>query len=99
MPDRNYSGNPYQVPVQLRTNAARKTEEQPRTRQQTSRPQRIDDDNENDDAWTVPKSHSSAITYTNSYPQKSALRDKNNPKKTKRMRERQLDRSTLINII
>src|ERR1700694_258629 len=99
MPDRNHSGNPYQIPVQLRTNAARKTEEQPRTGQQTPRQQSIDDDDENDDAWTMPKSHSSAVKYPNSYPRKSALLDKNNPKKTKRMRERQLDRSTLIIIV
>jgi hypothetical protein len=98
MPDRNYSGNPYQNTVQLRTNATRKTEEQPRTRQQTARQHyRIDDDGENDDAWTMLKSHTSALRYDRPAPKRTALLD--DPKKTRRIQQRRLDRSTLIIIV
>lgn len=95
--DKQYSGNPYQVPVQLRTNAARKTEEQPRTRQQTTRQQSIDDDDENDDAWTTPKPHTSAVRYDRQTPKRTALLD--DPKKTRRIPYRRLDRSTLSIIV
>lgn len=98
MPERNYIGNPYQVPVQLRTNAARKTEGQPRTRQQTTRQHySSDDDGENDDAWTMPKSHTSAVRYDRQTPKRTALLD--DPKKTRRITYRRIDRSTLMIIV
>ena len=61
MADRAYSGNPYQTPVQLRTHAS-KTEEGQRYRQPARQQPRVDD--ENPDAWRMPKPHTSAVIYT-----------------------------------
>jgi hypothetical protein len=57
---REQKGNPYQTPVKLRTNAPRQTEAPARYRQPRT-PQVADEDS--DDGWTPPKSHTSAIRY------------------------------------
>ena len=93
--DRRYSGNPYQTPVKLRTNATRQTEEQQGTRQQT-RQEKVDDD-ENEDAWTVEKPHTSAYRYDYPVtPPRNATKDMGNPKRTKLIKQRRFDRWTLI---
>jgi len=83
--NRQYSGNPYQIPVKL-TNRP--------TTADTSRPRlpRLDQDDENPDAWTMPKPHTSSIKRT-------AYLDTRNPKKTKRVRQRTFDRSTLMIVL
>ncbi|HEY6541856.1 MAG TPA: hypothetical protein VIZ18_13000 [Ktedonobacteraceae bacterium] len=85
--DKQYSGNPYQTPVTLRTN-----------RQTTANAQRPrlpvldNEEDENPDAWTMPKPHTSSIKQT-------AYLDRRNPKKTKQVRQRTVDRYTLMIIV
>jgi len=78
-----HQGDPYQSPITLRTHAPRQTEESPRYHQQSRKPVEADD---NPDAWTERKSHTSVYRY----PTK-----KTDPKKTRVMR-RQFDRTTLV---
>ena len=61
---REQRGNPYQIPVTLRTNAPRKTEGSVLTRNQSRQPRTPSRaDEEIDDGWTGEKPHSSAIRY------------------------------------
>jgi hypothetical protein len=97
--NRPYLGNPYQTPVKLRTSAPRQTQEQesPRyTHRQTTgdatkpRLPRLDEEEDgNPDAWTT-KSPTSAIRRTGYY---------DSPKKTKRVRQRTVDRYTLMIVV
>jgi hypothetical protein len=72
-------GNPYQVPVQLRTHAPRQTEEQVSTRNRTRQP-RAD---EEDEAWAWGKTSNSAVLYDRRDipPRRTATLD--DPKKTR----------------
>ena len=95
MSDRQYKGNPYQTPVKLRTNAPRQTGEQSARYTQTtsSKPRlpALDDDEMLDDGWTVDKPHTSSIRYDRDYPYvppRQQKQDRNNPKRTQRVRER-----------
>ena len=85
-----WSGNPNQTPVKLRTHAPRQTEESPRYRyRQPPTHQQPRDEDANDDAWTVPKPHASAYRYD--YPATSprnATRDMGNPKRTRLVKQR-----------
>ena len=55
--DRRYSGDPYQTPVKL-------TNRQTTAAAQRPRVPRLDEDDENPNAWTTPKSPTSAIRRT-----------------------------------
>src|SRR5712691_107082 len=85
---RQWSGDP-QSAIGLRQRASRQTEAQPYQK----RP--IVDNDENPHAWDVEKPHTSAVKCANPYPRRTALLDEANPKKTKQMRQRRLDRATL----
>ena len=85
MSDRQYKGNPYQTPVKLRTNAPRQTGEQSAryTHTTSSKPRLPElDDDDNEDAYVVPKPHSSTIDY------RTRTRDRGNPKRTQRVRDK-----------
>jgi hypothetical protein len=88
---REQRGNPYQTPVQLRTSAPRQTEEHVSSRYRQPRTLRGADD-ENDDAWTGERGHTSAIRYDT--PRRTAMLD--DPKKTRLIKHRRFDRSTLM---
>lgn len=83
--DRNYSGNPYQTPVKL-------TNRQTTAATQRPRVPRLDEDDENPDAWTMPKSPTSAIRRTG-----TGFYD--SPKKTKLIKQRHFDRYTLMIVV
>ncbi len=86
MTDRQYSGISG-TPIPLRTKAARQTEEGTRYRQTTRKPIEADG---NPDAWMQPKPHTSAYRYSYETAQ---LPD---PKKTRLIKTRRLDRATLF---
>lgn len=81
-----WSGNPHQTPVKLRTNASRQTEAQSeryRYRQATtSKPKLPELDEDNEDAWTMPKSRTSTIDY------RTRTRDMGSPKRTRLVKQR-----------
>src|SRR5690349_7949183 len=83
--DRRYSGDPYQTPVKL-------TNRQTTAAAQRPRVPRLDEDDENPNAWTTPKSPTSAIRRTGTGYSDS-------PKKTKLIKQRRFDRYTLMIVL
>src|SRR6266851_4725926 len=79
-----WNGDPG-TPIQYRTRAPRQTEESARYRQTTRKPIADDD---NPDAWTMRKPHTSAYRYpTQQQP---------DPKKTRVIPQRRFDRTTFV---
>ena len=81
--DRHYGGNPYQTPVKLISRQMATAD--------TQRPRlpRLDEEDENPDAWTT-RTRTSAIKRTGYY---------DSPKKTKRVRQRTVDHYTLMIVL
>jgi hypothetical protein len=97
-----YQGDPYQSPITLRTHAPRQTEEKgsPRlnwTRPRPGRSATLEDDNP--DAYTVKRPHSSARRYD--LPQHQGSQSGKtttwlSPQPTQNLNRRRIDRTTLV---
>src|SRR5229473_3903765 len=102
MAEKQYSGSTGS-PIQLRTN--RQTDDGRRSSQKgESYRRRYDyadgnDVDENPDAWKVEKTPNSAVRYNRPVPRRTATIDDHNPKKTRLITQRRLDRTSLVMIV
>ena len=98
--NKQYSGSPG-TPITYPRASRNTTEESPRYKQTaTRRPSPFEDDDNNDDAWTVEKPHTSAYRYDYQYQSpRNATRDMGNPLRTKRVKQRRFDRYTLMIVL
>jgi ferric-dicitrate binding protein FerR (iron transport regulator) len=95
MSERKYGGNtgtPVEIQYPRASVQRQTTEDRSRTRQHITRQHSVD--GENEDAWKQPKQHTSAVRLD--YPRRKAPKD---AYKTQLMRERRLDRYTLMIVV
>ncbi len=97
---RGAGGSPIDIPY---PRASRQTTEEASRTRHTSTSQPVPpvvDDDENEDAWIVPKSHTSAYRYDSPYRSpRTATRDMGNPKRTRLVKQRRFDRYTLMIVV